>query len=66
MKISAILSKSNYVVYIVVSIIFQHDDYIKHSNERNTTLIITLLSISSNFVIIVKCTTNSSIDSSFQ
>ncbi len=64
MKISAIWSKLSYVVYIVASIISQHDDYIKYSNERNTTtLIVALLSISSNFVIIVKFMKNLSTNS---
>jgi hypothetical protein len=60
------LIELSYVVYIVASIIFQHDDYIKYSIDSSMTSSIKLLSISSNFVIIVRCTKNSSIDSFFQ
>jgi hypothetical protein len=66
MKISVIWSKLSYVVYIVASIIFQHDDYIKYSIDLNTTLSIKLLNIFSNFVIIVRYTKNLRIDLSFQ
>ncbi len=52
--------------YIVASIISQHDDYIKYSINSNMTSSMMLLNISSNFVIIVKCTKNLSIDSFFQ